>query len=286
MPAGNYCKLLFYALILAQAIPFAYAQTTTPIPESGQETLASEVKKPEFDVATVKKSTYQNGSRIMNTLDGFSCDNIPLKSLITGAYPINGDLIFGGPAWADTMGFDVNAKILGVDKETLKKMPWKERQAMMRALLADRFKLKVHIETKVLPIYELVVMNGGMKLKALPPVDKDAEEAKTPDQKRRVGATQTGFGTYKGQGVTIGSLAVNLQFIVHRTVTDKTGLTGIYDIDLKWTPEDEDEAKDSGTDAGPSIFTALQEQLGLKLQPSKGPVDTLVIDHAELPTEN
>ena len=285
MNAGNCRRLLFYAGIFALTIPLAQAQAI-PVRDSEPKAPASEVKRLEFDVATVKKTSYHNGMRIGSTLDGFSGDNVTLLSLIANAYPINQELISGGPAWAESMGFDVNAKIVGVDKETLKKMPWKDRQAMMQSLLADRFKLKVHFETKELPIYELVLAKGGLKLKPLPPIDEAAEAAKTPEQKRHVGSSQSGPGMFRGEGLTIKGLAANLEYVVHHTISDKTGLTGIYDIDLKWTPEDGDEAKDSGTEAGPSIFTALQEQLGLKLQPSKGPVETLVIDHAELPTEN
>lgn len=286
MTADNCRRFLLYAAILALATPFVRAQTIPLVHDAEPKAQASAAKVTEYDVATVKKSTYQNGSRIMNTQDGFSCDNVPLKTLIANAYDIDQQFISGGAGWVDSTGYDVNAKVAGADLETLKKMTGVERRAILQSLLAERFKLKVHHETKVLPIYELVVAKGGFKLTPLPPVDKEAEAAKTPEQKRHIGYTTTKPGGYQGQGVTIENLAGNLEYVVNRTVTDKTGVAGIYDIDLKWTPEDADEAKDSGTEAGPSIFTALQEQLGLKLQPSKGPVDTLVIDHAELPTEN
>ena len=286
MTAGNCRRLLFYVAILSLVTPFANAQTIPLVRDPEPKTSVPATTVTEYDVATVKKSTYQNGSRIMNTQDGFKCDNVPLKTLIANAYQIDQQFISGGAGWVDATGYDVNAKVAGADLETLKKMTAVERRALLQALLAERFKLKVHQETKELPIYELVVAKSGFKLKPLPPVDKEAEAAKTPEQKRHIGYTMTKPGGYQGQGVTIENLAGNLDYVVNRTVTDKTGLTGIYDIDLKWTPEDGDEAKDSGAEAGPSIFTALQEQLGLKLQPSKGPVETLVIDRAELPTEN
>jgi uncharacterized protein (TIGR03435 family) len=147
---------------------------------------------------------------------------------------------------------------------------------MLQSLLADRFSLKVHHESKVLPIYELVVAKDGSKMK-----ESDFPESNT-----------NGIGRLTAKGMPMADVALLLTIFVNRFVVDKTGLRGRYDFDLHWTP-------DSWVDVpeqisrflpekvfGPSIFTALREQLGLRLQPTKGPVDILVIDHIERPSEN
>jgi uncharacterized protein (TIGR03435 family) len=140
---------------------------------------------------------------------------------------------------------------------------------MLQSLLADRFKLRLHYETREQPIYELVVAKGGLKLKPLP-----------PDQ--RPGGGRFVRGEIALNGRSVATLAHFLTQFAGRSVVDKTSLAGNYDIDLKWTPDDQ-----QGTpDAGPTLFTALQEQLGLKLISAKGPVQVLVVDHAERPSEN
>jgi uncharacterized protein (TIGR03435 family) len=142
---------------------------------------------------------------------------------------------------------------------------------MLQSLLADRFQLRVHYESRIQPIYELVLAKGGFKLKPLP-----------ADHER--GGMSGRPGEMILHGMSIADLARSLSMSneAGRAVVDKTGLTGNYEIDLKWTPDDQ-----QGTpDAGSTLFTALEEQLGLKLEPAKGPVDTLVIDHVEKPSEN
>jgi uncharacterized protein (TIGR03435 family) len=169
---------------------------------------------------------------------------------------------------------------------------------MLQPLLAERFKLKAHTETKQLPVYELIVAKGGPKLKEATPGDTYANGFKGPDGVGRGGMMRMGRGQLTGQGVPITTLTNLLSQQLQRTVVDKTGLTGKYDLELNWTPEQGEgglgpppgaaspQAEPAPDATGPSIFTALQEQLGLKLQSTKGPVETLVIDHAEMPSEN
>jgi uncharacterized protein (TIGR03435 family) len=146
---------------------------------------------------------------------------------------------------------------------------WKQTQAMLQVALADRFKLRVHNEARDGPIYELVIAKGGFKLKEAPA----SKHSRGYSWGRDHVEVRTG---------PIGSLVFVLSDLLSRNVVDKTGLSGNYDIDLNWTPDDQ-----QGTpDAGPTLFTALEEQLGLKLVPAKGPVDTFVVDHVERPTEN
>ena len=139
---------------------------------------------------------------------------------------------------------------------------------MLRALLADRFHLQVRHELKQLPVYEFVVAKGGAKLKESP--------ASAP-----IGYSMSS-GRINGHGIEIANLAHSLAGVAGRLIIDKTGLTGKYDIDLNWSGED----SSGTTDSGPSIFAALQEQLGLKLEPAKAAVDTIVVEHIEKPSEN
>lgn len=154
---------------------------------------------------------------------------------------------------------------------------------MFQQLLADRFKLTVHWETRELPVYALVVAKNGPKLHA----------SKEPDG---ASGTSAGNGQFTAGGVTLaemaGALTQELSQELGRVVVDRTGISGRYDVSLKWTP-DNGEALSGGTggaasppDSGLSIFTAIQEQLGLKLESTKGPVQVLVIDRVELPSEN
>jgi uncharacterized protein (TIGR03435 family) len=267
----------------------------------GQEpsTATVDVKLPAFDVVSIKPNKSGGGMiRVMNRPDGYSASNISLKILIQAAYGIREDLISGAPGWVDSARYDIDAKVDGADVEALKKLTPEQRRLILQPLLADRFKLKVHTETKQLPVYELVVAKGGSKLKEAIVGDIYANGIKGPDGVGRGGMVRMGRGQLTAQGVPMSSVVNMLSQQLHRTVIDKTGLTGKYDLELNWTP-DEGEGMgppppgggqphgDAPTEgSGPSIFTATQEQLGLRLQSGKGPVDTLVIDHVETPTEN
>jgi len=225
--------------------------------------------------------------RIMMKQDGFSCENISLQNLIASAYGVRQDLISGGPGWVGSQGFDVDAKVAGEDVAAMKKLSGRQRNSMLQALLADRFHLKVHMETKVLPIYDLVVGKGGPKLTEVATAEVAAAEDKDPEHAKHPGMMRMGPGMLKGEALPMQSIANQISYVLEKTITDKTGLKGKYDIDLKWTPEDAKSGGDDGSsESGASIFTAVQEQLGLKLVSTKGPVETLVIDYVELPSEN
>jgi len=266
----------------------------------GQEssTATTDVKLPAFDVVSIKPDKTGGGMiRVMNRPDGYSATNISLKMLIQAAYGIREDLISGTPGWAESTRYDIDAKVDGADVEALKKLSPEQRRLILQPLLADRFKLKVHTETKQLPVFELVVAKGGPKLKEATAGDTYANGIKGPDGVGRGGMVRMGRGQLTAQGVPMTSVVNILSQQLHRTVIDKTGLAGKYDLELNWTPDEGEgmgpppgggqphgDAPPEGS--GPSIFTAIQEQLGLKLQSGKGPVDTLVIDHVEMPTEN
>jgi uncharacterized protein (TIGR03435 family) len=262
--------------VRAQSFPINIADKGAPA--------ANDVKLPEFEVVSVKENKSTNGGMSINTsADGFVCRNISLKNLIANAYGVRIDLISGGPGWAETTGFDVDAKVAEEDIAALKKLKGPQRWMMLRATLADRFKLKVRLETKMLPMYELVVGKDGPKLKESTAVmPTDGGERKY--YRGMPGSLEVGPGFFNGYGLTMETLANNLSFQLERTVVDKTGLKGKYDVHLQWKQEGTGPAVGE-PDAGGSIFTAV-EDLGLKLQGTKGPTETLVIEHAEMPSEN
>jgi uncharacterized protein (TIGR03435 family) len=227
--------------------------------------------------------------------------NVPLRNLILSAYP--GYTVIEGPEWIGAPGpptnkvlrFDVNAKAMAPATHD-------ELVMMLRALLADRFKMVVHAETKDEPVYALVLARSDGKLgPGLRPEARDCEALRAPIR-GTAGASDPCGVPPETNNATLGSLSARsrmldlmcalLRFEVERPVVNKTGLTASYDWDLKWTPRRFLEAADRnppppGIDAnGPSIFTAVQEQLGLKLVAEKDGQPFLVVDHVESPTED
>jgi uncharacterized protein (TIGR03435 family) len=150
---------------------------------------------------------------------------------------------------------------------------WKLEEPMLQSMLADRCKLKVHRETREMPVYDLVIAKGGLKMKEAAGNEVDAETMKSS-------------GTMIAQALSTDSLVNAFSGMVGRMIVDKTGLAGKkFDFELTWMPDDR-RAADNAADAGPSFFTALEEQLGLKLVPAKGQVEVIVIDHIEKPSAN
>jgi uncharacterized protein (TIGR03435 family) len=239
---------------------------------------------PVFDVASIR----ENKSATMNSTvrwggDAYVATNATLASLLMAAYGIRADLMSGLPGWANSTHFDINAKISDPDADTLKKLSREQRRAMMVDLLNDRFHLRTHIEVKTLPVYDLVIAKGGPKLKEdTTPFSDSADPGKTPAA-LKPGSFMVSDSSITAVAIPVSTLTNALGFWVERNIIDKTGLTSRYDISLKWTPTELEGKTDNNA---PGLFTALQEQLGLKLESSKGPVDTLVIDHVEMPTEN
>jgi uncharacterized protein (TIGR03435 family) len=229
---------------------------------------------------------------------GFRASNIVLKALIAQAYGIEDHQILGAPSWVGSARFDIEAKVSSSDTDALHDLSPDQRRVMLQPLLAERFQLKVHKEVRSLPLLALVVAKGGPKLQEAKPGDTYQDGIKGFDgQAGGAGLMHMGPGRLTGQGLPISSLARILSQQLGNTVEDKTGLTGKYDFNLQWTPErnaspmspeqgQQGAGAATSTDSGPSIFTAIQEQLGLKLESQKGPVEVLVIDHVETPSEN
>jgi uncharacterized protein (TIGR03435 family) len=223
---------------------------------------------------------------IQATLDSYHVENATVKFLIMDGYGVKEDSIIGGPDWIGTTGYDVDAKVTPAADAPPPKLNRAQRKQMIQSMLADRFKLVVHNETKDAPIYELDLAKGGSKLPITTPNDTFAKGINGLDGNPVSSGYPVllGRGRLFGQSVTIASLIDYLKQELKRPVVDKTGLTGKYDLSLQWTPDNT--LADSPLAGGPSIFTAVQEQLGLKLTSTHGPVKTLVIDHVEPPSPN
>jgi uncharacterized protein (TIGR03435 family) len=256
-----------------------------------------------FETTSIKPTKSDPGSHHSRTTeDEFVASNVTLITLIRQAYGIEHGLdasdgrVSGAPSWASTNGFDVEAKMESSVADALKKLSREQRalawQQMFQGLLADRFGLKVHPETRELPVYILSVAKNGPKLHEAIPGDTYADKYKLPNgQPAGAGFHSDEEGKVTGQDVTTVSLAGWLSRQVGRTVLDKTGLTGKYDFTLTWTREDllgesGPESAPPPDSSGPSIFAALQLQLGLKLESGKGPVKIVVVDHADKPSVN
>lgn len=294
-------KSKWIGLVLVASIGLAQSQTVP-------------VTRPEFDVASIKLNTSAaKGGQIQSRRGNFSVENLPLRNLILLAYGLRDFQLAGGPSWIDSERYDVTGK---TDSNTT--VGFAHGALIVQSLLEDRFRLKVHHETREGAVYFLTVAKSGLKmpqskegscknldLNHMPPpsVPDDASAQKIPNCGTNSGPI--GRGRLNIRGVTVAdvpnspfqSLASHLSEILGRTVVDRTGLSGNFELHLEWTPgtpsvnagtgtEDNPGSTNSADAGAPSIFTAVQEQLGLKLESGRGPVDILVIDHVERPSKN
>jgi uncharacterized protein (TIGR03435 family) len=229
-----------------------------------------------FEVASIKPSDPNRPDTGLHRSNAkFAATNHTLKRLIAFAYDVELFQISGGPAWVNSDGYDVTAKT--PDDIAHHKGP-DDDKVMVQALLSDRFKLTLHSESRELPIYVLVIGKNGSKLEIAKPLGGSSDV--------RGRGTQFIF-----TGVPLSSLVHVLSQRLGRPVVDRTGLTAHYDFKLEWAPDqtssDSRDSVSSAPDpAGPTLFTAIQEQLGLRLEAQKGPVQIFVIDHVERPSEN
>ncbi len=276
--------------------PRLTAQTGVAAPATGDASAP-----PAFEVVSIKPNKGDSMmSRIMMTPDGVSVSNVPLHGLIREAFGVSDDRLAGVPGWMNSDRFDIEAKVAADDVPKLKTLTPQQRWAMFLPILEDRFALKFHHETRDLTQYVLVIAKSGLKMKEAKPGDTYANGMKGPDGAAHPGMMRMGRGEFMGQAVELAVLVRQLSFHFGSTVVDKTGLTGKYDFDLKWAPDEMEgaapRAPDSGqpgadnpappATSGPSIFTALEEQLGLKLESQKQPADVIVVDHIEPPSPN
>jgi uncharacterized protein (TIGR03435 family) len=262
-----------------------------------------------FDVVSIREDksvpTPEHPPQYGPTPDGYRLKGLPLILAILAAYIPSGgddsvvfkfDQIAGIPTWLPQTRYDIEAKVSEADLPR-----WKDPteqpamlRAMLQAMLADRFKLAVHRETRVVPIYEMTVGRTGPKFKPSEATALADIRLKHPDAFTLVGGTIVATGPNPGQqrlfGVTMPGLCSFLSNMAGRPVHDKTGLTGKYDITYQVElppPAQEGGGTVPSPDFSTSqIFFVVEDQLGLKLRPEKGPVESLVIDHVERPSEN
>jgi uncharacterized protein (TIGR03435 family) len=280
---------LLVAGCMVITLPTAFGQASGS-PVAAAAASERQTGKPlQFDIVSIKPDDGSSHAtlRIMGQADGLSI-TATLKMLLGFAYGIREDLISGVPGWAADARYEVAAKVGGPDVAAYQKLSKEQRDLMVQAVLVERFKLKAHIETKELPVYELVVAKGGPRLQAAKPDDAYPNAIKGPDGVAHAGGITMRPGQIQGQAMAVSALVDVLSRELSRTIVDKTGLTGRYDVKLKYTPDNGSAPMLNGEPdtSAPSIFTALEEQLGLKLNSAKGPVDTLVVDHIEAPSEN
>jgi uncharacterized protein (TIGR03435 family) len=234
----------------------------------------------EFEVASIKLSDPDDGRTLVQVLPGggLRTSGATVKFLVSLAYDITMFNIAGGPSWVNSDRFSILAKANGFEPEPYDPRQITQRQydsmreqmrPKLQTLLADRFQLQLHRETREEPVYSLVVGKNGAKLQP----SKDFH------------GLGGGKGQFKANGASMEMLAGALAGQLGRPVIDRTGLAGAFDFKLEWTP-DAAQADTAPVDAGPSLFTALEEQLGLKLQSTKGPAEVIVIDRVERPSEN
>lgn len=255
---------------------------------------AQDQKPPEFEVASIKPAAPDARGMYIRTTEGgrVNVTNMTLKEMIVLSYRIQPFQISGGPPWLDTVHYNISAKPEGKPKAG-------EVPLMLQALLKDRFQLTLQRETKELPVYVLVLARKDGKLG--PNLVESKEGSCTPPNpsappvpgQRNCGQQMMSPRSLRAVSAPIANIVPMLARMLGRTVVDRTGLTGKYDVDVQWTPDETQlamlppEARASASDSsGPSIFTALQEQLGLKLESQKGPVEVFVVERAEKPSEN
>jgi len=232
-------------------------------------------RRPQFDVTSVKRNNSGSQEKYFQGGTGrFTAVNMPLRFLMQLAYKVEEFQMIGAPGWIDSEHYDIEGTADGAASRSDMNGP------MLQALIEDRFKAIVHGETRELPVYFLTLSRNGSKLTAGPCIKNVPNTPVPPSQRESAcGYMGIGHGTLRSTGTEVRHLTDALSGILKRKVLDRTGLTGELDINLKWAP-------DPGVDPGPSIFTAIEEQLGLKLESGRAPIDVLVIDRIERPTEN
>jgi uncharacterized protein (TIGR03435 family) len=266
------CTAIFSVLAaFGQGAPQAALQVSVPAPQ----------ESPAFEAASVKPTDPNRVGSTFNFAPGeVQIGGGTLRLIMEMAYDLRTFQILGGPGWLDADRYDISAKNDAVLKDLDKDRRNAEMRRRLQTLLAERFQLKIHRETRERPEYTLVVAKGGSKLRE-----------PTPGMDNGI---SRGCGLMKGTRTTMSNLATVLSRQVERPVLDRTGLNGRYDFELNYSPDsgcgshqpDGDTPNSDTLTDRPSIFTAIQEQLGLKLESIKGPVEVIVIDRVEKPGPN
>ena len=259
--------------------------TAVLVPVSAQ-VVKSDGPKPQFEIATIRPDTSgeqgaQLGPRPGGRLIG---TNQTVRNLIRNAFNVQPDQLLGGPDWMDSDRFDIQAKAADADLNEKGMLSYPQFMLRLQSLLEDRFKMVTHWETRERPVYVLMVASAGKLGPNLKPHTGDCNRPPGTAPSPSAPATFCGTrfnpasGQVTGAGITMETFSRNLSGGTGRYIIEKTGLTGAYDLELAYTPDQ------SATTTGPSLFTALQEQLGLRLDAQRAPIDVLVVDRVERPT--
>jgi len=242
-----------------------------------------------FDAISIKQnqsSLERGGVEIPPQSDRIVVSNAPMYRIVAFAYDRQrNDLIEGLPEWARSERWDIQAKVADEDIPAFTQLSFVQKKMMLQTVLADRCQMRAHLAKKEAPVYALEVLKNGLRMHS-----SEASEAASASQGWDITVKR---GEIHGRAVPIAALLYALSGVsLGRQIIDRTKLEGLYDFDLVWTPEDVAEAHPGGTDKGlseplaPSIFTAIQEQLGLRLLPTKAQVEAVVVDHIERPSSN
>jgi uncharacterized protein (TIGR03435 family) len=266
-------KFTFIAMLLSAGI--GWAQTPS---------------RPEFEVASIKINKIGGGTTFGAGNGGSGGRNVTLKALMAFAYRIQAYQILGGPSWVSSDRFDIEARAADRNSDP------DQLRLMLQSLFEDRFQLRIHREMQLSNVYALVVGKKGSRLKSsLDQISPDVNGPSAPGAGPNRGVIRMVAGSMTGNAVPLSHVTSLLSNRLDRIVIDKTNLTGRFDLQLQWTPDIEENPLSPGGDpipsapadpSRPSNFVAIQEQLGLKLEPQKAPIEVLIIDHVERPSEN
>jgi bla regulator protein blaR1 len=304
----------------AAAILICLVNAKTSRAQSSAQNAAATAPVFEYEVASIKPYKPAPGDPpgmirmgIMTPADGLNATGVTVRDLVQMAYGVQPYQVTGGPDWFGSERLEIDAKMESSVADALAKLSQDDktlvRQKMLQALLADRFQLTIHRETKELPTYTLTIGKNGSKLVEAKPEDIPAAAPPQGGRGGRVGmfmSAGAGGTTLSGKAMTLANLVRTLSGSLRSPILDKTGLTGKYDITLKWMPENFGAGAapgfapppagaapnaalppDPGADSvGPTLLIAIQEQLGLKLEKGKGPVEIIVIDRVEKASDN
>ena len=240
---------------------------------------------PAYDVSSVKP--HDPGDPGMSwrvSDDGFSVVNVGFKGLVSGAWGVRADQVTGAPSWTDSLHWDITGKSTELTPEQLKKLTKEQKSQMMQQLLAERFHLKAHLETRTGTVLTLSPAKGGMKLKPMPMTAEEKATGKVADP--MLGVTGGAATVMEAKRIPLSMLMANLAGDLRQTMIDKTGLPAdaVYDFTLRWAPDYG--SGTAGDSDAPPLPTALEEQLGIHVEAGRGPVQVLVIDYVEKPTAN
>lgn len=309
-PARARISVFMAAAVLVLTLPIGFGvvhgQSATADSGSPKSKTAHEI--PQFDAVSIKPTPSSVDKALPLRLfpDGISFHGVPVSMVLRTAFGVEDDRILGAPSWVNTKRYDIEAKVAPEDAAKLDRLNAEDRRDMLIPVLTQRFNLKYHHETRELPIYVLVVAKGGPKLtkgESLPPPGlggfplEQNQPGSPADEHYKLMMRP---GHVEADSVPINELVYPLSQFLGRTVVDKTGLTESYIFTLRWTPDEAPPPRmggaggaagpvqaEAGTDAAPlSLFTAIREQLGLKLELEKGSVDVIVIDHIDPPSPN